>query len=275
MSAATFLDEWQLSVLRHYNSILHHDDIDYVFCPIIGIYFHPSDIAVIRLVPSAEESRHIAYQFGGLDDEEADKRIIESAGNGIVMYRGIVDRFLNGEFIIIPPYHNNPDQLHTILLNRIVGILPISASRVRYSRLDWKRLEYKHDSRPDMGCLHWRYIISLERANNRSWLLLQGTRMWRVPGTFMRKGIIRNMDLGQRARGIPNETTFADTIWDGVQRGDADLDRRIAWTLERSVRGHRSMSEIGASIPGMQALVVLPGPLPGATGQSGTMPAAA
>ena len=275
MSAATFFDEWQLSVLRHYNSILHYDDIDYVFCPIIGIYFQPPDIAVIRLVPSAEESRHIAYQFGELDDEEADKRIIESAGNGIVMYRGIVDRFLNGEFIIIPPYHNNPDQLHTILLNRIIGILPVPAFRVRYSRLDWKRLEYKDDSRPDMRCLHWRYIISLERANNRSWLLLRGTRMWRVPGSFMREGIIRNMDLGQRARGTPNETTFADTIWDGVQRGDADLDRIIAWTLERSVRGHRSLSEIGVSLPGLQALVALPGPLPGTNGPAGTIPAAA
>ena len=275
MSAATFFDEWQLSVLEYYNSILRHDDVDYVFCPIMGLYFHPSDVAVIRLVPAAEESRHIAYQFGGLDDEEADKRIIESAGNGLVMYRGIADRFLNGEFMIIPLYNENPHQLHMILLNRIIEILRIPAFPYRYSNFEWKLLEFKDDCRPDMRCLHWRYIISLERASNRSWLQLQRTPMWRVPGPFIRKGIIRHMDLGRGARGTPHERTFADTIWDGVSRGDADFDRRIAWTLEKSVRGQRSRSQMGVSIPGMQALVAVPGPIPGTVGPTGTMPGAA
>ena len=275
MSASTYFDEWQLSVLKYYNSIIRHESIDYVFCPIIGLYFPPSDIAVIRLVPSAEESRHIAYQFGELDDAEADNRIIGGASNGIVMYRGIADRFLNGEFMIIPPYNDNPHQLHIILLNRIIEILPVPAFRCRYSILDWKRLEFKDDRRPDMRCLHWRYIISLERATNRSWLLLRRTRMWRAPGPLMRKGIIRHMDLGEGARRTPNETTFADTIWDGVQRGDADFDRRIAWALERSVRSDRSRSEIEVPTSGMQALAVASGAMPGTIGPIGTMPGAA
>ena len=162
MSAATHFDEWQLSVLRYYNSIIRHQGIDYVFCPIMGLYFRPSDMAVIRLVPSAEESRHIAYQFGELDDEEADKRIIESVGNGIVMYRGIANRFLNGEFMIIPVYNDNPHQLHMILLNRIIEICRIPAFVYQYFDFDWKQLEFKDDCRPGMRCLHWRYIISLE-----------------------------------------------------------------------------------------------------------------
>ena len=275
MSAATYFDEWELSVLRYYNSIIRHESIDYVFCPITGLYFQPSEIAVIRLVPAAEESRHIAYQFGELDDEEADKRIIEGAGNGIVMYRGLANRFLNGEFMIIPLYNDNPHQLHMILLNRIIEICRIPALLYYYSDLDWQRLEFKDDCRPDMRCLHWRYIISLERATNRSWLQLQRTPMWKGPGPFMRRGIIQHMDLSKGGRRTPNETTFADTIWDGVQRGDAVLDRRIAWTLERSVRGNHARSEMVVSIPGMQALFVAPGATPGTFGPNGTMPEAA
>lgn len=275
MSAATYFDEWQLSVLKYYNSILRHESIDYVFCPITGLYFPPSYMAVIRLVPSAEESRHIAYQFGELDDEEADKRIIESAGNGIVMYRGIANRFLNGEFMIIPLYNENPHQLHMVLLNRIIEICRIPAFLYRYSDIDWKLLEFKDDCRPDMRCLHWRYIISLERATNRSWFQLQRTPIWKVPGPFMRKGIIRHMDLSEGVRSIPNEAAFANTIWDGVQRGDADFDRRIARTLEESVRGNRSRFEMEVSIPGMQALFVAPGAMPGTISPTGTVPEAA
>lgn len=275
MSAATYFDEWQLSVLRYYKSIVRHHGIDYIFCPIMGFYFHPSDIAVIRLVPAAEDSRHIAYQFGELDDEEADKRIIESVGNGIVMYRGIASRFLNGEIMVIPLHDDNPHQLHMVLLNVIIEMSNIPAFPYRYWEFDWKQLEFKDDCRPDMRCLHWRYIISLERATNRSWLQLGQLSTWRCPGRFMRKGIIRHMDLSEGARGTPNERAFADTIWDGVQRGDAFLDRRIAWTLERSVRGNRSLSEIGVAIPGMQVLFLAPSAMPGAFGPTGTMPEAA
>lgn len=83
------------------------------------------------------------------------------------------------------------------------------------------------------------------------------------------------MDLGEGARRTPNETTFADTIWDGVQRGDADFDRRIAWALERSVRSDRSRSEIEVPTSGMQALAVASGAMPGTIGPIGTMPGAA
>ena len=91
----------------------------------------------------------------------------------------------------------------------------------------------------------------------------------------MRKGIIRHMDLSEGDRRTPNERAFADTTWEGVQRGDAVLDRRIAWTLERSVRGNRSRSEIEVSVPGMHALYVAPSAIPGAIGPNGTMPEAA
>ena len=275
MSAAKYFDKWQLSVLEYYGSIMRHEGIDYVFCPITGLYFQPFNVAVIRLVPAAEESRHIAYQFGELDDEDEDKRIIDSASNGIVMYRGIANRFLNGEFMIIPLYNENPHQLYMVLLNRIIQICRIPAFPYQYGDINWKMLELKDDCRPDMRCLHWRYIISLERATNRSWFQLQRTPIWKVPGPFMRKGIIRHMDLSVGVRGIPNEAAFANTIWDGVERGDAGFDRRIARTLEGSVRGNRSRFEMKVSFPGMQALFVAPGAMPEAIGPTGTMPDAA
>ena len=185
MSAATYFDEWEISVLKYYNSIMRDEGIDYVFCPIMGLYFQPSDMVVIRLVPSAEESRHIAYQFGELDDEEADKRIIESVGNGIVMYRGIANRFLNGEFMIIPLYNDNPHQLHMVLLNRIIGICGIPTFLYQYRDLDWKQLEFKDDCLPDMRCLHWRYIIILSgMASNGVMRFLTGELHGRWRGPF-------------------------------------------------------------------------------------------
>ncbi len=303
MSSTTHFDMWQLSVLDYYKSNAPHPNNDHVFCPIIGLYFHFSNMVVIRIVPSADESRHIAYQFGGLDDVEADNRIIGGEGNGLVMYRGIADRFLNGEFMIIP-WKCNPRELRVILLNEIIGICPIPGFQCRYSSLNFKLLEFKNDCRPDLRCLHWRYIISLERATNRSWLQVGGTPKWDFPGLFMRKGIIRHMDLSVGRRRIPNETAFADTIWDGVEPGDPWFDREIAWTLERSVRRNRSRSGtsrsrsgqsrytsgtnaasamnqgpdasgLGVPTSGMPASTAASGVIPGTIGPIGTMPGAA
>ena len=304
MAATTHFDRWQLSVLKYYNSIIPYQNIDYVFCPITGLYFEPSDMAVIRLVPSAEESHHIAYQFGELDNEEADNRIIGSESNGLVMYRPIADRFLNGEFMIIPLEECIPQKLRIILLNGISGICRIPGFECRYSCLNSKLLEFKDDCRPDLQCLHWRYIINLERATNRSWLQVGQIPKWGFPGPFMRKGIIRHMDLSWGHRRIPNETAFADTIWDGVEAGDAGFDRGIAWTLEKSVRGNRSGSETSGSRSGqsqdtsgtnavsamnqgpdtsgsgvqtseMPASTAVSGAMPGIIGPIGTMPEAA
>ncbi len=303
MSSTTHFDKWQLSVLKYYNSILPHQNVDYVFCPIMGLYFRPSEMTVIRLVPSSSESRHIAYQFGDLDDFEADSRIIGSQGNGLVMYRGIADRFLNGEFMIIPLEYN-PHKLRVILLNKIIGICRIPGFQCRYANLNSRLLEFKDNCRPDLRCLHWRYIINLERATNRSWLQVGQTPRWGFPGPFMRKGIIRHMDLSWGCRGIPNETAFANTIWDGVEAGDAGFDRRIALTLEKSVRGNRSRSRIsrsrsdpaqytsgtnaagamnqgpdtsgsGVQTSGMPASTAAPAAMPGTIGPIGTMPGAA
>ena len=294
-------DKWQLSVLEYYNSVIPHQNTVYVYCPIMGYHFHPSDMAVIRLVPSAEESRHIAYQFGDPDDVEADNRIIGSEGNGLVMYRGIADRFLNGEFVIVPLDKSNPQKLRVILLNEIIGICQIPGFRSHYWSLDRRLLEFKDGCRPDLRCLHWRYIINLERATNRSWLQIGQTVKWGLPGPFMRKGIIRHMDLSWWRRGIPNETAFADTIWDGVEPGDAGLDRGIACMLESSVRGNRSRSEIsrtrsgqshyilrtfvatamnrgsnasgsGVPTPGIAALIASSDAISGTNGPIGTMP---
>ena len=304
MSSTTHFDKWELSVLEYYNSIIPYEDVDYVFCPIMGLYFQPSDMAVIRLVPSAEESRHIAYQFGDLDDVEADSQILGSEGNGLVMYRFIADRFLNGEFMIIPLEKSNPQKLRVIVLNKIIEICRIPGFQCRYARLNNKILEFKDYCRPDLRCLHWRYIINLERAANRSWLQVGQIPKWGSPGPFMRKGIIRHMDLGWGRRSIPNETAFADTIWDGVEAGDAGFDRGIAWTLERSVRGDRSRFRIsrsrsgqsqytsgtnaasamnqganasgsGEPTPGMPASIAASGAMPGTIYPIGTMPGAA
>ena len=318
MPSTAHFDKWQISVLDYYKSSAPHPNvyaphpnidaphpsIDQVFCPIIGLYFHFSDMAVVRIVPSANESRHIAYQFGDLDDVEADKRIIEGPGNGLVMYRGIADKFFNGELMIIPVLETNPHELHVILLNEIIGSCRIPGFQSRYSILDLKLLEFKNDCRPDLRCLHWRYIISLERATNRSWLQVERTPKWGFPGRFMRKGVIRHMDLSVGRRGIPNEIVFADTIWDGVEPGDAGFDREIAGALERSARGNRSESETslsrsghpqytagtnaasamnqgpnasGSGVPtsGMQAPNAASGVMPGTIGPVGTMPEAA
>ena len=112
------------------------------------------------------------------------------------------------------------------------------------------------------------------------------------------------MDLGWGRRSIRNETAFADTIWDGVEAGDAGFDRGIACTLERSVRGDRSRFRIsrsrsgqsqytsgtnaasamnqganasgsGEPTPGMPASIAASGAMPGTIGPIGTMPGAA
>lgn len=296
MSSTTHFDKWQLSVLERYGAIVTVRDVDYVCCPILNLCFRPSEMTVVRLVPSAKESRHIAYQFGELDDIEADKRIIGSVGNGLVMYRGIADRFLNGEFIIIPSRYG----LQVILLNRIIGICPIPGIQRPYWSLHFKTVDFENNAQPDLRCLHWRYIINLERANNRGWLHIEDTLKWgfpsRVPGNFMRKGIMRYMDLGWGRRGIPNETYFADTIWDGLGAPDAEFDRGIAWTLEQSTRGNRSGSEISHSQSGQSQYTSgtntvsatnqglnqpwwmhasTPVPVPGTFGPIGTVPGAA
>ena len=304
VSCATHFDQWELSVLEYYGSIRSHRNVEYVFCPIMGLYFHPSEIIVIRLVPSVVESRHIAYQFGKPDDVEADHRIIEGEGNGLVMYRGIADRFLNGEFIIIPSESRGSLALRIVLLNEIIGICRIPGFRFPYSSINFKLLQFRCDCRPDLRCLHWRYVTNLERANNRSWLQVGRTPKWNFPGTFMRKSIIRHLDLGWGRRGILNETTFADTIWDGVEAGGAEFDREIALRLEQSTRGNLSGSGIsryqscqsqytsgtnavGATYQGpntsgsqvqswrMQASTAASGAMPGTIGPIGAMPGAA
>ena len=243
VSCATHFDTWELSVLEYYGSIVTHRNIEYVFCPIMGLYFHPSEMTVIRLVPSTVESRHIAYQFGNPDHAEADHRIIEGEGNGLVMYRGIADRFLNGEFIIIPSEARYSLPLRIVLLNEIIGICRIPGFQYPYASINLKSLQFKDDCWPDLRCLHWRYIINLERANNRSWLQVGRTPKWEFPGTFMRQSIIRHLDLSWARRGIPNEKAFAGTIWDGVEAEGVEFDREIALRLEQSTRGNLSGSE--------------------------------
>ena len=287
-------DKWQISVLQYYKSIDVNQNIEYVFCPIMGRYFPFWDMAVIRLVPSSEESRHIAYQFGEQDDVEEDRRIIESVGNGLVMYRPFADRFLNGELMIIPLKSGEPLKLRVILLNEIIGMCIASGFGHlygdRYGDLNYISLRFKDHCQPDLRCLHWRYIINLERSTNRSWLNLERTPKWGVRGPFMRKGIVRRMDLSWGRRGVPNETAFADTIWNGVGAGDAELDMRIARTLEESTRGNRSGSNnsrsqggqfqhtsgtnaASATNQGVPASSAAPGAMPGgAFGPIGTMP---
>ena len=284
-----YFDEWQLSVLEYHKSIRMHQSIEYVFCPIMGRSFRPQDMAVIRLVPSTKESHHIAYQFGEQDDVEEDCRIIESVGNGLVMYQPFADRFLNGELMIIPLKKENVPKLRVILLNEIIGICTIPGFVYRYGDLNHKSLELENGRRPDVRCLHWRYILNLERATNRSWLHIERTPKWGFSGPFMRKGIIQRMDLGWGLRGTPNEIAFADTIWNGVEPGDAELDREIASALERSTRGNRSGSEnsrsqsgqpqhtsgtnaVNASNQGVPASSAASGAVPGAFGLIGTMP---
>ena len=290
-------DKWQISVLEHYKSIGVNQNIEFVFCPIMSRYFPPWDMAVIRLVPSSEESRHIAYQFGEEDDVEEDRRIIESVGNGLAMYRPLADRFLNGELMIIPLKSGEPLKLRVILLNEIIGMCTIIPGfghlyGDRYGDLNYRNLRFKEDCQPDLRCLHWRYIINLERSTNRSWLNLERTPKWGVRGPFMRKGIVRRMDLSWGRRGVPNETAFADTIWNGVEAGDAELDMRIARTLEESTRGNRSGSNnsrfqsgqsqytsgtnaVSATTQGVPASSAASGAMPGTIGPIGTMPGAA
>ena len=201
--------------------------------------------------------------------------------------------------MVLPLQNGNPPHLHVILLNRIIEICPIPGLRPNYLSLDWKQVEFKDDRRPDLRCLHWRYIISLERGDNRSWLQLRQIPRWGVPGPFMRKGIIRHMSLNGGTRMTPNEITFANTIWDGVERGDSGFgtkDYRIAQTLEMSVRGSRPRSETwrgqpqnaesamnegpstsGSEVPTseVQALSAASVTAPGTLGPIGTMPGAA
>ena len=282
-------DEWQLSVLEYHKSVRVHQHNEFVFCPIIGRYFRPREMAVIRLVPLTEESHHIAYQFGKQDDVEEDRQIIESVENGLVMYQPFADRFLDGELMIIPLKRGESLKLRVTLLNEIIGMCTIPGFRYRYGDLNYKTLEIKDECLPDFRCLHWRYIINLERATNRSWLNVERAPKWGLRGPFMRKGIVRRMDLSWGRRGIPNETAFADTIWDGVDPEDAELDRVIASALERSTRGNRSGSEnsrsqsgqpqytsgnnaVSASNQGVPASSVASGAMPGAFGPIGTMP---
>ena len=249
-------------------------------------------MAVIRLVPWTEESSHIAYQFGEQDDVEEDRRIIEGVDNGLVMYQPFADRFLNGELRIIPLKRGEPLKLRVILLNEIIGMCTIPGFRYRYKDLNYKTLKFKDDCHPDLRCLHWRYIINLERATNRSWLNIERTPKWGVRGPFMRKGIVRRMDLSWGRRGIPNETAFADTIWNGVGAGDAELDRGIARTLEESTRGNRSgyndsrsqngqsqytsgTNAVSATNQGVPASSAASGAMPRTIGPIGTMPGAA
>ena len=289
-SLGPHFDKWQISVLDYYKSIpIDEENVQYVFCPIMGRYFPPQQMAVIRLVPSTEESRHIAYQFGERDDVEEDRRIIEAVDNGLVMYQPFADRFLNGEMMIIPLKIGEPLKLKVVLLHEIIGMCTIPGSRYRYGDLNYKTLEFKDGCQPDLRCLHWRYIINLERSTNRSWLNVERTPKWGVRGPFMRKGIIRHMDLSSGRSRILNEIAFADTIWNGVERGDAELDRAIARTLEESTRGNRSASENSrsqsgqpeytsgtnaesASNQGVPASSVASGAMPGAFGPIGTMP---
>ncbi|KAK0512240.1 hypothetical protein JMJ35_005368 [Cladonia borealis] len=258
----------------------------------MGRYFPPWDMAVIRLVPSTEESHHIAYQFGEQDDAEEDRQIIEAVDNGLVMYQPFADRFLNGELMIIPLKSGEPLKLRVILLNEIIGMCTIPGFRYRYGDLNYKTLDFQDDCQPNLRCLHWRYIINLERSTNRSWLNVERTPKWGVRGPFMRKGIIRHMDLSWGRRGIPNEIAFADTIWNGVEARDAEFDRGIAGTLERSTRENRSGSEnsrsrsgqsqytsgantVSATNQGVPASSTASGAMPGAIGPIGTMPGAA